>query len=56
LESNEPLREIKILPEGTEVNRAVVWYVSNRAMLTCIELYDKDGLKLLEAGETLDDR
>ena len=53
MESNEPLKEIKILPEGTEVNRVVVWYESESGYLSYIELYDKEGRKLLEAGDTL---
>ena len=53
MKSNKLLKEIKIEPEDTEVKRAVVWYNSTNGLLTCIELYDKDGGKLLEAGDTL---
>ena len=53
LKPNRKLKETKIEPEGTEVKRAVVWYNSKNAGLTYIELFDKDGRKLLEAGDTL---
>ena len=56
MKTYDPLKETKIEPEGTEVKRAVVWYWTKNSVLTNIELYDKDGLKLLEAGAPLNDR
>ena len=53
LKSNKQLKETKIEPEGIEVKRAVIWYNPLLSSLTCIELFDKNGRKLLEAGDTL---
>ncbi len=52
LNSSEQLKETKIEPEGAQVKRAVVWYNPSTSLLTSIELFDKDGLKILEAGTT----
>ncbi len=56
LKSEKKLKEIKIYPERAEVKRAVVWYTHILGLLTCIELYDKFGRKLLEAGDPMYDR
>ncbi len=56
LKSSEQLKEITINPEGTEIKRAVVWYDPSEGALTCIELFDKDGCKLLDAGVSLSAR
>ncbi len=50
LQSDKPLEETKIQPEGAEVKRAVIWYGSDNRVLLYMELFDKDGHKLLEAG------
>ncbi len=53
LKSDKPLKETMIEHEGKEVKRAVVWYNPSNRLLTYIELFDRVGRKLLEAGDTL---
>jgi hypothetical protein len=56
LKSSELLKETKIHPEGAKIKRAVVWYNSENRYLTCIELFNKAGYKLLQAGAPLSER
>ncbi len=37
-------------PAGADVKRIVLWYDESRAFLYKIELFGKDGTKLLETG------
>lgn len=50
VKANAPLEELKITPSGTAVKRVVLWYDSADAQLVGIQLFDKEGQKLLETG------
>lgn len=41
---------MRIEPAGRAVKRITLWYDSVDAQLVGIQLFDKDGLKLLETG------
>ncbi len=52
--NNYASKEIRLQPAGVPVKRVVLWYEDARSLLYKIELYSKDGAKLLETGFNTD--
>ncbi len=44
------LKEVRLQPAGAPVKRIVIWYRDSDALVWKIELFAKDGAKLLETG------
>ncbi len=44
------LKEVRLQPVGVSVKRIVLWYRVSDALLYKIEMYAKDGSKILETG------